>query len=633
MIHNLPEDEFLSSGHGACQGCPETIMAHIVLKAAGKNTIVINSTSCLEVVTTPYPKTAWKVPWIHSAFQNASAVASGIDSALKIQNKRNKINILVLCGDGACYSPDTKILTNEGFKWVSEVKERDLAWSVNPNNHELELQPVMRLHSYFYSGKMVCAKTRYVNFCVTPNHSIPILGRKSNEIRIIKAEELLKRYKTLLPRSFKWKGKEKGKFKLPIIKKYRSQHEFKDFKMEDWIQFIGWYVTEGCCYHSDSGYLIRIYQSNKKNRKEILKLMKRMKLPAFECNRSVDVQSKQLFVYLKENCGDYFYNKRIPKEYLNLNKKYLKLLFDTMIKGDGSRQPPKNGRNEERISYITKSQYLLSNFIEISLKIGKNNHIHYRDDGTVTIGVQSKHIKNELYSTRSFGKDKPQVFEENYTGMVYCPELPKNHTLIIEREGKISLSGNSYDIGLASLSGALERKQKFTYICYDTQAYSNTGFQRSSATPFASWTSTTPVGTKIQGKREFRKPITEIIAAHNIPYVATASLAYPNDLYNKVKKSFTFEGPSFINVLSPCTLAWKFDTSLTIDISRKAVESGSWALYEIENGNFKLNIKPKMIPVEEFLKLQGRFSHLTNKDIKIIQEDINNYWKKHNLLF
>lgn len=196
-------------------------------------------------------------------------------------------------------------------------------------------------------------------------------------------------------------------------------------------------------------------------------------------------------------------------------------------------------------------------------------------------------------------------------------ERDKINLLVISGDG-------SMDIGLASISGALERGDKFTYICYDNEQYANTGMQRSGLTPLYAWTSTTPIGSSIRGKQRPKKPIDEIIAAHRIPYIATATIAFPNDLVNKIKKSFTFDGPSFIHILTPCILGWKYETdqSLTVKLSRLAVETGMWLLYEIENGKFKLNVKPTMKPVEDYLSLQGRFKHLTKKEIDEIQNRV-----------
>ncbi|GEM_PF-6186908 len=625
MIAGMTEKEFFASGHRACAGCGEALAVRHILKAAGEKTIVAMATGCMEVVSTPFPQTAWRLPWIHVAFQNAPAVVSGIDAALRAMKKRDGINLIAVGGDGACYSPDTKILTESGFKWVGEIETSDKVWSVNPSNLKLELQTVNKLHSFFYEGKMIRANTRYIDFLVTPNHNIPTQFRESKKMRFIKAEELLKRYKTLLPRSFKWNGSGQKEFVLPKIEKKTSQKEYSTFKMADWLEFIGWYVTEGCCYKSDSGYLVRIYQSNKEKRKKILMLANRMGLHANECYRSVDISSKQLFTYLKNNCGDYFYNKRIPKEFLQLSPKLLHRLFYSMIAGDGCISLSK-GRTNPRTTFFTKSEFLINDFVELCLKLGKNCHIGYGANKVARIGVQEKHLNNELYSTRKFTKNKPQVIEEDYFGMVHCPELQKNHTLIIERNGKISLNGNSFDIGFAALSGALERGHKFTYIATDNEAYMNTGVQRSSATPFLTNTTTSPAGTKVHGKLEPKKPLPLIVAAHGIRYVATASVANLFDLHAKVKKALAVEGPSFLHVYNPCPVGWYHDPSQTIEIAKLALATRVFPLYEIENGVLKFNQKVEKEnakPVKEYLQTQGRFKHLSENEIEQIQKYVD----------
>lgn len=224
-------------------------------------------------------------------------------------------------------------------------------------------------------------------------------------------------------------------------------------------------------------------------------------------------------------------------------------------------------------------------------------------------------------------ENAPAVASGIHNALKWKGEREKYNILVIGGDGA------SYDIGLGSLSGALERRDKFTYVCYDNEQYANTGMQRSGATPWKAWTSTTPIGSLIKGKQVPRKPLTEIIAMHKIPYVATASIAYPNDLYRKVKKSFSFDGPSFINILTPCILGWRYkNTDMTVELARLAVETGMWLLYEIENGEFKLNVEPKMLPVKEYLMKQGRFKHLTEEDIERIQRKVREdyeYVKKH----
>ena len=198
----------------------------------------------------------------------------------------------------------------------------------------------------------------------------------------------------------------------------------------------------------------------------------------------------------------------------------------------------------------------------------------------------------------------------------------------LEREGvikeKITLfvvggDGGTADIGFASLSGAAERNEDLIYFCFDNEAYMNTGIQRSSETPISAWTMSTPAG-----KREPRKDMPLIMAAHKIPYVATASVAYPYDLVAKVIKARDLgRGFKYIHVHTPCPTGWRFPENKTVEVGRLAVETGMWRLYEIENGAGKrLTYRPQpRKPVTEYLKVQGRFSHLKAADHGIHPEE------------
>jgi pyruvate ferredoxin oxidoreductase beta subunit len=197
--------------------------------------------------------------------------------------------------------------------------------------------------------------------------------------------------------------------------------------------------------------------------------------------------------------------------------------------------------------------------------------------------------------------------------------------------------GGTYDIGIQALSGALERQTNFIYICYNNQIYSNTGIQRSGATPYAAWTTTT-----VGGKKECRKEMGEIILAHHIPYAAQTCVSYPEDLYNKVKKAKGIKGPKYIEILAPCPPGWRFGMEKTVEMGTLAVETGAWALYEFENEKMTFNGRSKLIlekkiqrkPVEEWIKYQGRFRHLfvpkkDEKRIKEIEDHIDKTWERY----
>ncbi|MGC8662598.1 MAG: 3-methyl-2-oxobutanoate dehydrogenase subunit beta [Candidatus Micrarchaeia archaeon] len=189
--------------------------------------------------------------------------------------------------------------------------------------------------------------------------------------------------------------------------------------------------------------------------------------------------------------------------------------------------------------------------------------------------------------------------------------------------------GSTSDIGFATLSGAAERNENITYVCYDNEAYMNTGIQRSSLTPFGAWTTTTP-----SHKHEFKKPLPFIMALHRIPYVATASISYPFDFKAKFEKAKKIKGFRYIHLLSPCPPGWKFDSGLTMDIGKLAVETGMWPLFEIEDGKFSLSSiskpftdKAKRKPIDEYLKLQERFKGLSIEEKEKVNLYIDSIWQ------
>ncbi|MEO0071761.1 MAG: thiamine pyrophosphate-dependent enzyme [candidate division WOR-3 bacterium] len=193
--------------------------------------------------------------------------------------------------------------------------------------------------------------------------------------------------------------------------------------------------------------------------------------------------------------------------------------------------------------------------------------------------------------------------------------------------------GGTYDIGLQALSGALERRHRFLYVCTNNEAYMNTGIQRSSATPYGADTTTSPAGKVLPGKVQHRKNIMEIVIAHDVPYAAQTTIFFWRDLMSKVQKALATDGPTFLNVLVPCPLGWRHPSSETVKLSKLAADTCYWPIYEFENGQYKMNYKPqKRLPIEEFLKPQGRFRHLFQKTegkevISELQRYIDEQWQ------
>ena len=208
------------------------------------------------------------------------------------------------------------------------------------------------------------------------------------------------------------------------------------------------------------------------------------------------------------------------------------------------------------------------------------------------------------------------------TGIVHGLKVTgRNDVKLIAMNG----DGGACDIGFAKLSGAAERNEDFLQIVMDNEAYMNTGIQKSSQTPWGAWTTTTPIGKHIGVKKD----MVMIMAYHFIPYVASATIAYPSDLKNKIKKALDIEGFRYIHVFAPCPTGWRFSSEKVVEVSRTAVQSGLFNLVEIEQGNVNISVKPKeRLPVAEYLKNQGRFRHLTENEVKVIQDYSDTNWKQ-----
>ena len=194
--------------------------------------------------------------------------------------------------------------------------------------------------------------------------------------------------------------------------------------------------------------------------------------------------------------------------------------------------------------------------------------------------------------------------------------------------------GGTADIGIQALSGAIDRNDDILYICYDNEAYMNTGIQKSSLTPFGARTTTTPVGSVIKGNLHNKKNMFEIVAAHGITYAATASIGYLPDFMKKVEKAASIRGTKYIHIIAPCPTGWGIKTEDCVDIAKEVVDCGLWYLAEFENGEYKLNRKIKEFSdVATYIKKQGRFKHLSDEDIQLIEASRNKKWDYLNKYF
>ena len=187
--------------------------------------------------------------------------------------------------------------------------------------------------------------------------------------------------------------------------------------------------------------------------------------------------------------------------------------------------------------------------------------------------------------------------------------------------------GGTADIGIQALSGAIDRNDNILYICYDNEAYMNTGIQKSSLTPFGARTTTSPAGKNVHGNIKNKKNMFEIIAAHDIAYAATASIGYMQDYINKVEKASNIKGTKYIHVIAPCPTGWGVKTDDTVEVAKEIVDTGLWYLAEYESGNYHLTYRPKKFSdIKSYLKRQSRFKHLTDEDIELIIQGRDHKW-------
>ncbi len=188
--------------------------------------------------------------------------------------------------------------------------------------------------------------------------------------------------------------------------------------------------------------------------------------------------------------------------------------------------------------------------------------------------------------------------------------------------------GGTADIGIQALSGMVERGTRAMYVMYDNEAYMNTGIQRSSATPWGAWTTTTQVGAIRDYKSAPKKNMVEIMAAHGVPYVATANIAWPKDLMAKVKKAMAVDGPAFLHMFAPCPTGWRYPPDKTLEVARMATHSRIFPLYEVEGGVYTVKTFKKEARIEDYLMMQGRFRHLTQEEIDVIKGNVDRWFAK-----
>ncbi|MFH1246749.1 MAG: thiamine pyrophosphate-dependent enzyme, partial [Candidatus Micrarchaeota archaeon] len=425
----LQKEQLFERGQRACAGCGATVAIHLLLDAIGKDCIVVNATGCMEIVSSPYPESAWNVPYIHANFENAAAVASGISRALKTQGN-NHTKVVVIAGDGSTY--------DIGFGVLSGMLERneDVLYICYDNEAYMNC---LSLDSLIYTKEGL---------------------KKITEVKL-----------------------------------------------------------------GDS-----VYAFNQQNRKLVLK-----------------------------KCSGVFDN--------GVKKVYELATLHHSIKATS---------NHPFLTISKQGKFVWKELSE--LKIGEE---------VVTL----KELKEG--SSESFTSEK-------VVSIKFVKEEP---TLDLRVEGEHNFIADGIVVH-------------------------NTGVQRSSATPLFAHTTTSKVGGKFKGKQEVKKPIFEIVIAHGIPYAASTSIAYPFDIYNKVKKALAIEGSRFIAIHAPCVPGWNYPSCKTIEMARLAVDTGMWKMLEFENGKLKITKTPAFKPLKDYLNAQKRFGHVSEQDIIQMETYIKKEFEK-----
>jgi pyruvate/2-oxoacid:ferredoxin oxidoreductase beta subunit len=589
--------ELFTGGHRACAGCGAVIAARQVLMAAGPNTVVANATGCLEVVSTIFPYTAWNVPFIHSAFENAAATISGVEALYKSWVRQGKFdkkaNFIAFAGDGGtydiglqalsgaaerghnilyvcynneaymnCLSTSSMVMTKDGLRKITEIKEGDDVYAFDQKAHDLVIK---KCTGVFDNGvkDVYELSTLHHSIKATSNHPFLVVkrngrGRKNTFVwktlsEMKAGDEVITLKKTVTSKSaaFDFEKTEKGNHKVNKIREVNiPAHSGPDL-----MKYLGIYVGDGWTrpQRAEVGFAVPEGSEARKALAEIHPRIFGAPLNRFEKNYvyANSVNLARFIDSLGFNCGAKA--KTVPAWVFTLPREEKEKFVEGLMLSDG-------------------------------YKTDNSSPNQYR--------YQNPLIDNEYFDT--------------------------------EKVRSIRLVGKEPTLDLR-----VEGEHNFIA---DGIVVHNTGVQRSSATPKGADTTTAPAGKVKKGKEQFRKDLTEIMVAHRIPYAAQAIVGNWRDLTNKVEKALSMEGPKFINVFQPCRLGWAYPPELTCEIGRLAADTCIWPLYEVVNGEYHITYKPKTKKsYAEWIKTQGRFHHLLKPENKPLldemQAEIDKNWE------
>ena len=638
---SAPASEHLfCAGHTACAGCGQAVAARLVIDIAGKNTMIANNTGCLEVFSTKYPESSWGVPWIHSLFENAAAVASGIEAALKHLGVKDKINVICQAGDGGtadiglqalsgmwerghdilsicydneaymnCLSLSSLILTADGLKKITEIKTGDGIYAFDQNTQHLVIK---KCSGVFDNGKKEVfeLQTHHHSIKATANHPFLVLkrnGRGRSNSFVWKTLENVKIGDRVVSlkgmngacRSFKFNEinkVKKGDYKVNKLNEVNLPRE----SSPELMKYLGIFVGDGWRREGrdEIGFAL---PKGKKAREVLVGLHKEIfSSPVSQDENYLSIYSVNLTKFIDTlGLGQGAKNKTIPGWIFTLPKEEKEAFVEGLMLADGY-----DHRGSKR--YVSASFELLKRMRlllqTLNYRVGK---IHTQTKKKGTKCVNRNLLADSEYGYICFSRKKQRDMEKYPSQCRYQDFLMENE--FFQTEEIIGVESKGIEPTLD-----LRVEDEHNFIA-DGIVVHNTGVQRSGLTPFETSTSTTPIGSQSAGNPRPKKPMPEIAVAHGLAYVATASVGYLRDIENKVKKAISIKGPKYLQIHVPCPLGWRHESQLTYDIAKLAVETGLYPLIEYENGKLTNARKlAKVKPVEEYLKCQGRFKHIVS---------------------
>ena len=630
--------------------------------AIDKPVVVGNATGCLEVASTIFPYSAWNTPFIHSAFENVAATMSGVETAYRALKKQGKIDVedvvfVAFGGDGGtydiglqslsgaaerehkmlyvcynnqaymnCLSTSSLIMTKEGLKKITEIKEGDQIYAFDQKTYQLVLK---RCSGVFNNGikPVYELKTLHHSIKATDNHPFLVLKRNGIEKKV----------------DFIWKTLTEIKIgdEVVVCKNINpgrtAEFDFvkvttEDYKVNrindinipissssDLMKYLGIYVGDGWT-RSEKGEVGFALPDKTKEREVLMNFHTKIFGEKLRTdNEYVYINSVNLARFIDSlGFGKGARNKSIPSWIFTLPVEERESFIEGLILSDGY----KIGNSYRYVSASPELLRTLKALLQITgYRVGD---IHWQEKKKGTKCVDRELLKDARYGYICFSKRRKWNIEKYPNQYRYKNFLIDNKYFDTEKVKSIEFVREEPTLDLR-----VEDEHNFIA---DGIVVHNTGIQRSSATPRGAHTTTSPSGTVIPGKGQWQKDLPSIMVAHNIPYVATSIPGRWNDLVTKVEKAISFDGFTFIDVLTPCRLGWPHEPSLTMEISKLAADTCLWPLYEVVEGKYKLTYKPKeKKPVVEWFKLQRRFSQLLKPEnadlLSQIQQEIDRRWE------